>query len=101
MKNKQSFSANKKLKTIPRFKNEDEERDFWATHDTTDYFDTNDLVEFDLSELQPSTRSITVRLSESLLAGLKQLAHKRDIPYQSLLKNFLAERVERELRLCP
>lgn len=90
----------KQLKPIPRFKNEDEEREFWAIHDATDYFDTARPLELDLSELQPSTRSITIRLSESLLAALKQLAHKRDIPYQSLLKNFLAERVEKEFKPC-
>lgn len=89
----------KKHNLIPKFKNEDDERDFWATHDLTDYLDNFEPVRIDLSELQPSTRSITVRLSESLLAALKQLAHKRDVPYQSLLKNFLAERVDQEFRL--
>ena len=83
---------------FPKFKNEDDERDFWATHDLTDYLDNFEPIRIDLSELRPSTRSITVRLSESLLSALKLLAHKRDIPYQSLLKNFLAERVEKEFR---
>lgn len=88
----------KKLKPIPRFKNENEEREFWATHDTTEYFDTSKPIEIDLSELRPSTKSVTIRLPESLLAALKNLAHKRDIPYQSLMKIFLAERVEKEYR---
>lgn len=66
-----------KVKIIPKFKNEDEERKFWDTHDALDYFDTTKPVELDLSELRPSTRPITVRLTESLIASLKQLAHKK------------------------
>ena len=88
--------VNKKLKSIPRFKNEDEERDFWATHDTTEYFDLSNPVELDLSELKPSTRPITIRLPESLLLSLKTLANKKDVPYQSLIKVFLAEKVKQE-----
>jgi predicted DNA binding CopG/RHH family protein len=90
------MNNNEPIKTIPRFKNEDEERNFWATHDTTEYFDTSKPVEFDLSELQPSTKSVTIRLPESLLEALKTLAHKKDIPYQSLMKVFLAEKVNKE-----
>ena len=86
----------KKTKTIPRFKNEDEERDFWATHVLTDYFDYFKPVELDLSELKPSTKSVTIRLPESLLEALKTLTHKKDIPYQSLMKVFLAEKVNKE-----
>ena len=86
----------KKSKAIPKFKNEDEEREFWATHDLTDYLDHFQPVELDLSELKPSSKSVTVRLPESLLAALKNLAHKRDVPYQSLMKIFLAERVKKE-----
>lgn len=89
----------RKLKPIPKFKNEDEEREFWATHDTTEYFDTKRPIEIDLSELKPSAKSITIRLPESLLATLKTLAHKRDVPYQSLMKIFLAERVNRETQV--
>lgn len=92
------MSKSKKLKTIPKFKNEEEEREFWAIHDFTDYLHQFKPVELDLSELKPSTRPITIRLPESLLAALKNLAHKRDVPYQSLLKIFLAERVKKELR---
>lgn len=84
------------VKPIPKFKNEDEEREFWATHDTTEYFDTEKPVEFDLSDLKPSTRPITVRLPESMLADLKMLANKKDVPYQSLLKIFLDERIKKE-----
>lgn len=85
-----------KIKPIPRFKNEDEERAFWAAHDTTEYFDTTRPVEFDLSRLKPSTRSVTVRLPESLLWSLKRMANKRDVPYQSLMKILLAEKVEED-----
>ena len=86
----------KKFKKIPKFKNENEEREFWATHDTTDFFDMNKPIQIDLSELKPSTKSVTIRLSESLLASLKKIAHKKDVPYQSLMKMFLTERVKRE-----
>jgi len=87
----------KRREPIPKFKNEDEEREFWATHDLTDYLDYFQPVELDLSELKPSTKSVTIRLPESLLATLKNLAHQRDVPYQSLMKIFLAERIEKEL----
>jgi len=85
-----------KPKVIPKFKNEDEERKFWATHDLTDYLDQFKPIELDLSELKPSTKSVTIRLPESLLAALKNLANKKDVPYQSLMKIFLAERVKKE-----
>jgi len=84
------------IKKIPRFKTEDEERDFWAKHDTTEYFDTDKPVKLDLSNLQRSTKSITLRMPESLLYDLKQLANKKDVPYQSLVKIFLAEKVKEE-----
>ena len=86
----------RKIKRIPRFKNEDEERNFWDTHDALDYFDTTKPVELDLSELRPSTQPITVRLTKSLIASLKQLAHKKDVPYQSLMKIYLEKAVERD-----
>jgi len=92
----ESMNKIKKIKTIPRFKNEDEEREFWATHDLADYFDHFQPVELDLSELRPSTKSVTIRLPESLLEALKSLAHKQDVPYQSLMKIFLAEKVKKE-----
>ena len=90
------MARNKKIKPMPRFKNEDEERDFWATHDLTDYLDQFEEVELDLSQLRPSTRPITIRLPEALLDTLKRLANKRDVPYQSLMKIFLAEKVNEE-----
>lgn len=87
----------KKLKLIPRFKNEDEERDFWATHDTTEYFDTDHPIKLNLTSLKRSTKSVTIRLPESLVNRLKILANKKDVPYQSLLKVFLAEKVREEI----
>jgi predicted DNA binding CopG/RHH family protein len=91
------MNKNKKPNLIPKFKNENEEREFWATHDLTDYLNFFRPIMLDLSELKPSTKSITVRLPASLLTALKKLAHKRDVPYQSLMKIFLAERVEKEI----
>lgn len=88
----------KKIKAIPKFKNEDEERDFWATHDTTEYFDTSKPIKLNLSKLKPSTESISIRLPQYLLARIKQLANFKDVPYQSLIKIFLAERVAKELK---
>jgi len=86
-----------KPKSIPQFSNEDEEREFWATHDSTEYIDWN-RAEKDpsFSRLKPSTRTISIRLPESLIAALKTLANKRDVPYQSLVKIFLAEKVKEE-----
>lgn len=89
---------NNKLKTIPRFKSEDEERDFWATHDFTDYFDVSKAEPVIFPNLRPSTESISLRLPQHLLARIKQLANSKDVPYQSLIKIFLAERVTRELK---
>lgn len=88
----------KKIKLIPRFKNEDEERDFWDTHDATDYFDFSKPIKLDFSKLKPTTESISLRLPAYLLYRIKQLANKRDVPYQSLMKIYLGERVEKELR---
>lgn len=87
-----------KFKAIPKFKNEDEERDFWATADSSKYFDYSKPVEFDLSELKFSTESISLRLPAYLLARIKELANARDVPYQSLMKIFLAEKVDESLR---
>lgn len=88
----------KKIKPIPRFKSEEEEARFWQTHDTTEYFDTDHPVKLDLSNLKRSSKSVTVRLPESLINHLKTLANKKDVPYQSLMKIYLAEKVNEELR---
>lgn len=88
----------KNKKTLPEFRTEEEERKFWETHDFTDYLEIFQPVNLDLSELRPSTKSVTIRLPESLLSALKKLAHEKDIPYQSLMKIFLAERVKKEYK---
>lgn len=85
-------------KQIPTFKNEDAEREFWANHDSTDYIDWSKAKQAVFPNLKPSTKTISLRLPESIIAALKVLANKRDVPYQSLLKVFLAEKVEEELR---
>ena len=84
-------------KKIPKYKNEDEEREFWAAHDSTDYINWSKGKKVVLSKLKPSIKTISLRLPESMLEELKLLANKRDVPYQSLLKIFLAERIEEEL----
>ncbi|MEK6726846.1 MAG: BrnA antitoxin family protein [Deltaproteobacteria bacterium] len=86
-----------KLKKIPKFKNKEEELEFWSSHDSTDYVDFSKAKKALFPNLKPSTKTISVRLPESLIEHLKQLANKRDVPYQSLLKMFLAERVKQEL----
>ncbi|OGY17844.1 MAG: hypothetical protein A2900_00435 [Candidatus Chisholmbacteria bacterium RIFCSPLOWO2_01_FULL_50_28] len=92
------MARSKKLKPIPSFKNEDEEREFWATHDSTDYIDWSKAEPVVFPNLKPSTKAISLRLPEPLLARIKQLANAKDVPYQSLMKIFLAEQVEKELR---
>lgn len=84
-------------KQIPKFKNKDEEREFWETHDSTDYIDWNKAKKITFSNLKPSVKKISLRLPETMLEELKLLANKKDVPYQSLLKIFLAERIEKEL----
>ncbi len=84
-------------KRIPTFKSEDAEREFWATHDSTDYIDWGKADRVTFSNLKPSVKKISLRLPESMLEELKLLANKKDVPYQSLLKIFLAERIEKEL----
>ena len=85
-------------KKIPKFKSEAEERNFWQDHDSCEYLDWSDAHEGALPNLKPSTRSISIRLPESMIEELKVLANKRDVPYQSLLKIFLSEKIDAELR---
>jgi predicted DNA binding CopG/RHH family protein len=87
----------KKSKKIPRFESEEQEREFWATHDSADYVDWGKAQRTIFPNLVPSTRSVPIRFPVPLLERLKYLANKRHIPYQSLLKIFLQERVEKEL----
>jgi predicted DNA binding CopG/RHH family protein len=88
----------KKPKKIPKFKNEDEERDFWATHSTLDYFDLSTARRVTFPNLKPSTKTISIRLPEGLIDDLKSLANKMDVPYQSLIKMYLARDVAMERR---
>lgn len=88
----------KKFKTIPKFKNEDEERDFWATADSSEYFDFSKGEEVSFPNLKPTTESISLRLPWGLLDDIKKIANSMDVPYQSLMKVFLAERVKQELK---
>jgi predicted DNA binding CopG/RHH family protein len=87
-----------KKKTLPRFKSEGDEREFWSEADSTDHLDWDQAKRVVLPKLKPSTRTISLRLPAMMLAELKRLANKRDVPYQSLMKVFLAERLEQELR---
>jgi len=87
----------KKLKTIPVFKPEEEERDVWAHADSTEYIEWTKAERVVFPDLKPSLRSISLRLPVTMIARLKPLANQRDAPYQSLLKIFLAERLEKEI----
>ena len=86
----------KKLKPIPYFGSEAEEREFWETHDTADFVDWSKAKAGVFPALKPSTETISLRLPAGLLAELKILANKRDVPYQSLLKIFLSDRITEE-----
>ena len=93
-----------KDKTIPKLKNEDEEREFWATHSPLDYFDTKDFKRAPFPNLKPSLKSISIRLPEDMIAELKNLANKRDVPYQSLAKIYIVRQISLErgsLRTTP
>jgi predicted DNA binding CopG/RHH family protein len=83
---------NKNLKPIPRFKNEADERRFWETHDSTEYVDWSKAERVRFPNLKPSTTSISLRLPVSLLERIKVAANKQDVPYQSLIKTWLAEK---------
>jgi predicted DNA binding CopG/RHH family protein len=87
----------KRKKDIPKFDNEDQEREFWSSNDSTEYIDWRSGERLILPNLKPSVKTISLRLPETLLNELKFLANKKDVPYQSLLKMFLSERVQREL----
>jgi predicted DNA binding CopG/RHH family protein len=86
----------KKDKIIPDFKNEDEEREFWATHTPLDYYDIKNFKGASFPKLKPSVKSISIRLPEDMLAELKTLANKKDVPYQSLAKVYLARQISLE-----
>ena len=87
-----------KFKKIPVFKNEDEERKFWANKDSSEFVDWKKSEKVTFSNLKPTTKTISLRLPEFILDELKLIAHKRDVPYQSLIKMFLKDRIDQELR---
>ena len=89
----------KKLKEIPKFKTSAAEEKFWATHDSTDYIDYSKVDIGFFPELKPSSRTISIRLPESLVEAIKLLANRQDIPYQSMLKTLLIEKVREVLNL--
>jgi predicted DNA binding CopG/RHH family protein len=85
------------FKEIPDFKDEEEERAFWATHDSSEYVDWDSAESVIMPQLKPSTKTISLRLPEAMLDELRVIANKRDVPYQSLIKVFLKERIDQEL----
>jgi predicted DNA binding CopG/RHH family protein len=89
-------SRPKRPKPIPTFRSEDDEREFWATADSTDYFDWSQARRAVFPNLKPSTATISLRLPQGMLDELKVLANQRDVPYQSLLKVFLSDRIAAE-----
>ena len=84
----------KKRKPIPVFKSEAEERAFWDSHDSTDYVDWSEAKRVRFPNLKPSTKAISLRLPVDLLERIKIAANKRDVPYQSLIKVWLAEKID-------
>ena len=85
-------------KAVPRFRTEEAEREFWASHDSTDYIDWRKGKRAVLPKLKPSSQTISIRLPKPMLDRLKLLANKRDVPYQSLLKIFVADRLKAEFK---
>lgn len=85
-------------KPIPKFKNEDEEREFWSKNDSSEYLNWENAERALFPNLKPSTKAISIRLPESLLDALRQLANERDVPYQSLIKMYLQERIEEDFK---
>jgi predicted DNA binding CopG/RHH family protein len=85
------------MKDIPKFQNAAEEAEFWDTHDSTEYVDWPKAEKAIFPNLKFSTESISLRLSAPMLARLKELANEKDVPYQSLMKTYLSERIDKEL----
>jgi len=83
----------KKLKSLPKFVNEDEERRFWEQHDSSEYLDWSQARQVVLPNLKPTTRTISLRLPQHLLDSIKAAANARDVPYQSLIKVWLQEKL--------
>ena len=92
------MTSKKVPKPLPAFNSEGEEREFWGHEDSTEYSAWTKTKRVAFPNLKPSVRTISVRLPVTMISRLKLLANQRDVPYQSLLKMFLAERLERENR---
>lgn len=86
----------KKLKPIPYFKNEDEERDFWDTHDSSDYFDWSRAKHVIFPNLQLTKKPISLRMTTGLLARVKMIANKKDMPYQTLMKQYIEQGIRKD-----
>ena len=86
----------KKLKPIPEFRSHEEAGEFWMTHDTTEYLDWSEARRVQFPKLRPSTTTISLRLPQGMVDALRILANQQDVPYQSLLKVYLAERLAAE-----
>jgi len=86
------------MKKIPKFKSEDDEREFWATNSSLEVFDISKARRVEFPNLKPSLRSISIRLPEAMISSLKVMANSYDVPYQSLIKILLARGIENERR---
>jgi predicted DNA binding CopG/RHH family protein len=95
---KKEGTKDMKRKKLPNFKTEQEEREFWDTHSSEEYVNWNkvEVIKAPFPKLKPSTKTISIRLPETMLEELKSLANKNDVPYQSLIKIYLAERIVQE-----
>ncbi|HHE32478.1 MAG TPA: hypothetical protein ENL07_07600 [Chlorobaculum parvum] len=89
----------KQKKPVPEFGSEQEEREFWATHDSSEYIDWQKAKPAIFPDLKPTMKTISLRLPETLLNRIKTLANERDVPYQSLMKMYLRERIDSEYGL--
>ena len=88
----------KKLKKIPKFKSDEDERKFWAESDSSEFIDWSKADIVTLSKLKPSTKTISLRLPESMLEEIRTIANKHDVPYQSFIKIILKEKIDQELK---
>ena len=86
----------KKTRKLPKFKSEDHEREFWSKHDLTDYFDAKDFFPVSFPNLKPTSRSVSIRLPEHLLMSLKERSNELNVPYQSIVKKYIAEGIRRD-----
>jgi len=88
----------KNLKPMPKFKSEQQERKFWETHDTTEYFVVDQPIKVNLTNLKPSSKSITLRIPLTMYDDLKMLANKQDVPYQSMVKMMLSDKISEQFK---